>query len=70
MDHLDRRPTMEEIKMAVTSLGPDKAPGPDGYNAGVIQSNWEIFENAVVSEVQAFFQTGLMKVNWQSPIWC
>ena len=31
-----------EIKTAVFSINPDKAPGPNGFSAGLYQSFWEI----------------------------
>lgn len=58
--HLNSRPTAQEIKSALFSLGPDKAAGPDGINAKLIQSNWESFGPAVTREVQHFFQTSRM----------
>lgn len=42
------------------SLGPNKAVGPDGFNAGVIQANWAHFGPSISNEVRNFFDTGLM----------
>lgn len=51
-------PTDMEIHRALMTLGPDKAAGPDGFNARIIQTHWEVFRPAVLKEVKAFFQTG------------
>lgn len=45
----------------VMSLGPDKAPGPDGFNGKMIQENWDLFGPSVIKEVCQFFLTGQMK---------
>lgn len=41
-------------------LGSHKVPGPDGFNANIIQQNWNVFGPLVFSEVQNFFATGYM----------
>lgn len=40
---IEEEPTDLEIQQALTTLGPDKAAGPDGLNARAIQSNWDLF---------------------------
>lgn len=62
-EYLDMQPTKEEIRQAVMSLGPDKAPGPDGYNARIIQTKWDLFGPAFTKEVENFFLTGHMPPN-------
>lgn len=57
---LESVPNQQEIKVALISLGPDKAPGPDGFNARMIQDNWDTFGPAVTAEITNFFNTGLM----------
>lgn len=57
---LTAQPTVHEIHSAVMALGPDKAPGPDGINARLIQANWEHFGPSILTEVQSFFLTGTM----------
>lgn len=57
---LESVPSSAEIQKALFSLGPDKAAGPDGINARLLQDKWAQFGPAVISEVTAFFQTGLL----------
>lgn len=52
---LTAAPTEAEVVKALLSLGPDKAPGPDGVNARLIQQHWEIFGAAVMGQVNNFF---------------
>ncbi|XP_072999435.1 uncharacterized protein [Typha latifolia] len=37
-------PSEEEIESVVKSFGPDKAPGPDGFNARFFQAFWEVLK--------------------------
>lgn len=57
---LTAQPTSEEIHRTVMALGPDKAPGPDGINAGAIQKNWALFGPPLLQEVRKFFVEGIM----------
>lgn len=59
--NLEVIPTEGEIQSALMALGPNKAPGPDGFTAKVIQENWDAFGPSILSEVKNFFQTGVMK---------
>lgn len=45
----------------VQALGPNKSPGPDGFNAIIIQERWEVFGLAMINKVREFFNTGIMK---------
>lgn len=56
--HLDSIPLQLEIVAALATLGPNKAPGPDGFSAKLIQENWEVFGPPILTEVQQFFLTG------------
>jgi len=49
---------IKEIKTAVFQMNPDKAPGPDGFNAFFFQKNWDIVKNNVIQAVLQFFRTG------------
>jgi len=49
---------IKEIKTAVFQMNPDKAPGPDGFNAFFFQNNWDIVKNNVIQAVLQFFRTG------------
>ena len=40
------------------SIGNDKAPGIDGYNALFFKYTWKIIENDVIDVVKSFFTTG------------
>ncbi|KAH7866207.1 hypothetical protein Vadar_017075 [Vaccinium darrowii] len=55
----------QEIKETFMSLNPNKAPGPDGYNAGFFQKSWSVVGNEVTSAVRSFFRSGrlLTKAN-------
>ena len=41
--------TREEIKHAMFSLKNNKAPGPDGYNAGFFKRMWHIVREDVIN---------------------
>lgn len=53
-------PDAKEIKDALFSIHPGKAPGPDGFSACFFQSNWNVVGDDMIKEVQAFFQSGCM----------
>ena len=53
-------PSAMEVKKALFAIHPDKAPGPDGFSASFFQANWTAIGPAIVSEVRAFFSSGLM----------
>ena len=57
---LIRLPDSEEIKNALFSIHPGKAPGPDGFSSYFFQSNWQVIGNDVVREVKEFFHSGQM----------
>jgi hypothetical protein len=44
--------TNDEIKNAVFSMGPWKAPGPDGFPAGFYQKSWEIVGSTICEFVR------------------
>lgn len=53
-------PSPEEIKEALFSINPEKAPGPDGFSACFFQSNWAIVGEDMIKEVREFFTSGVM----------
>lgn len=57
---LDAIPTAQEIALSLFSLGPDRAPGPDGINARFMQKFWSEFRPVVEHEVRQFFLTATM----------
>lgn len=42
------------------SIGPIKAPGPDGFPARFFQRNWEVLKEDITAAVLEFFSTGYM----------
>uniref|UniRef100_A0A2N9I899 Reverse transcriptase domain-containing protein n=1 Tax=Fagus sylvatica TaxID=28930 RepID=A0A2N9I899_FAGSY len=52
--------TLLEVKEALWSLKPFKAPGPDGLHAGFFQRYWGSVGDAVFKEVSHIFDTGCM----------
>ncbi|CAA7018096.1 unnamed protein product, partial [Microthlaspi erraticum] len=57
---LTKLPDEKEIKEAVFSVHPDKAPGPDGFSAGFYHSYWEIISFDVYREIRSFFESGFL----------
>lgn len=47
-------PDTLEIKNAVVSINPDKAPGHDGFSASFYQSFWDIIGSDVTMDIQHF----------------
>lgn len=52
-------PKDEEIRGAVFSIRPDKAPGPEGFSAAFYQSFWDIIGQDVSSEIRSFLRQDL-----------
>ena len=50
--------TEQEIYEALQSIGSDKAPGIDGYNALFFKHTWKIVKKDVITAVTQFFTTG------------
>lgn len=53
-------PSALEIKEALFSIHPDKAPGPDGFSASFYQSFWDIIGDDIVRDIQRFFTDGML----------
>ncbi|CAM8990804.1 unnamed protein product [Rhodiola kirilowii] len=62
-DMLLRDISEEEIKGAVFSLGPLKAPGIDGFPALFYQRFWEKIKSSVIQEVNVFWAEGRLDGN-------
>lgn len=52
---LVREVTDEEIQSNMFQINPDKAPGPDGFNARFFQLNWDTVGLDVCNDVRDFF---------------
>ena len=50
--------TEQEIYDGLKSIGNDKAPGIDGYNAFFFKHTWQIIKGDIIEAVQSFFTTG------------
>lgn len=46
----------EEIEKAVFMMGPNKAPGPDGFTAGFYQTHWDLVGSSVTGAVLNFLK--------------
>ncbi|XP_021996282.1 uncharacterized protein LOC110893484 [Helianthus annuus] len=57
-NHMVRPVTSEEVKLAMFSMGNDKAPGPDGYTAAFYKHAWPIIGQDVASAIMDFFSSG------------
>ncbi|XP_035835814.1 uncharacterized protein LOC110887655 [Helianthus annuus] len=57
-NHMVRLVTSEEVKLAMFSIGNDKAPGPDGYTAAFYKHAWQIIGQEVSSGIIDFCRSG------------
>jgi hypothetical protein len=53
-------PDENEIFLAISNLGPNKAPGLDGMTGLFYKSYWLIVKSCVISSMQSFFRGGVM----------
>ena len=61
---LIRIPEKVEIRQAVFSINPDKAPGPDGFSASFYQGFWDIIGEDVTAEIVAFFTSNILNARY------
>lgn len=59
-DRLIADPTPAEIKAALFSIHPDKAPGLDGFPASFFQNNWETVGKKITEEIKEIFASGII----------
>lgn len=57
-DNLTKPVDEEEIKSALFSMNPNKAPGVDGMPPIFFQKFWHIVKKYLVGAIQTFFHTG------------
>ena len=50
--------TEQEIYDGLKSIGNDKAPGVDGFNAFFFKHTWQIIKDDIIEAVKSFFITG------------
>ena len=55
-DSISGMVTLEEIRDALWSMKPYKAPGPDGLQAGFFQRFWHVVKDSVLEEVRRVFR--------------
>ncbi|KAL8123355.1 hypothetical protein AgCh_011356 [Apium graveolens] len=55
---IERDFSMEEVEWALTSLSPEKSPGPDGFNIGAIKSMWSVLKGKLFQSLVKFSQSG------------
>jgi len=60
-DNLNREFSDEEIFNAVSAVGDDRAPGPDGLTARFYKSCWDVAGPNMIKEVKNYFRTSYMK---------
>lgn len=53
--------SVEEIRNVVFTIGPHKAPGPDGFTGVFCQQFWPDINSAIFQEVNQFFEEGRME---------
>lgn len=52
---------MAEVRAAVFSINPDKAPGPDGFSVGFYQSFWDVIGEDIYKDIRSFFETSYLQ---------
>ena len=50
--------TPEEVEVALFKMGPNKAPGEDGFTAGFFQKHWALMKENVTAAVLGFLNGG------------
>ncbi|XP_071939813.1 uncharacterized protein [Coffea arabica] len=59
MNEMLVRPVSElEVRNAVFSLQPNKAPGPDGMTAAFFQHYWNVIKADLINAISSFFHSG------------
>lgn len=58
-ESLVKEVTEEEVKRALFSLNPTKAPGPDGTTALFFQRFWDVTKDDLINMVKNFLRSGI-----------
>ncbi|KAF7827181.1 reverse transcriptase [Senna tora] len=66
---LSTMPNALDIKNALFSLKPYKAPGVDGFQAAFFQKYWDVFSNDIILSIQDIFSSKSYNLNvkWNPP---
>ena len=62
--------TAKEVERALFMMGPSKAPGSDGFNAGFYQYHWDILGPSITTAVLDFLNGGDMPDEMNNTIIC
>lgn len=60
-EELTKCPSTTEIQLVLSTMGKYKSPGPDGVTVTFYKQYWGIVHEAVIREIQEFFQHGRIK---------
>ena len=55
-------PCEKEIFNAISGIGNNKSPGPDGFNSLFFKDQWKIVKEDVVNAVREFFVSGKLQI--------
>lgn len=64
---LQRAISEDELDFSLNQCCYDKAPGPDGINAGVLKVLWPSIKGCVLNTFQDFINSGLLPKGMKSP---
>jgi len=67
---LTKKVNEQEIYKAVFSINAESAPGPDGFTALFFQRQWPLVKNQIISDIELFFQTGILPEDWNHTHLC
>lgn len=57
-EHLTRNLSGEEMNFALKESNSQKAPGPDGLNAGALKAFWHLLREGLLRDFQKFMDSG------------